>query len=1344
MGTRTNRICRTLLTAVLAVGLLATAVPAAEPQNMIGRQSQNEGILVLPKPGDVTIDGNLDDWDWSGRIWVFADKNVRSRFSAEVAAMWDGEYLYYAAKWRDPTPMFSNIDPAFNPESGWKSDSIQLRVRTEDQASWLTTWYFTKEKMPVLHVAHWKDMRNSRKGQDVRLLKAEPGGIDLGEGAQMAYKAGPDGKSYVQEIRIPWTIIFKDPPKMEPGVVFRMGMEFLWGDPTGETWPIHRYADNMQPEHTSREFYWTAWKAWGDAKLVGEGNVPVRQYVSEEAKVQGTVPIRVELPADAARFTLVIDDEDGKRVRTLGADLDPADYTVERNDETITVQVFWDCLKDLRDYGSRQDNFTPKYELVDPGAYNVSGLYHKGLGAEYEMCFYNPGTPPWETTDGSGAWGADHSAPLRVDRAGERVIVSWAFAEGGDGIIGIGPDRLKQWGEKRGGRFLAANTTHVYAVPASWHLKEEVIIRMSAEDGSYQPFVLDGEARAFELPTRTILNEEAAPKVTGLAATDAVLAVALEGRGIVLLDTESAAVTKEVKLPAAGRLAFGPEGTLYTLADGKVHRVDVDAGTATPVATPGVGTIADLAIDNDGNILVADMGPDSQVKAFSPEGKPVYTCGAKGGRPIRGPFQPEAMMRVSSISVDAKGDVWAVESWNYPRRVSVWNRDGKLVRDYIGNTGYAGTGCFLHDQDPTLGYVGPVEIKLNKADRTWAVSRILWAPDREKGESFPVPTSSHVHPQRFRSDASGQMREYLYTHDARDGGGHVLYMEREDGWKPVSAVCLVGHIFDAFTHHGLITRAPTGDFADLNPRDGVFWNDTNKDGIVQRTECEIVKTKDPGKVNDPKHRGSGPLALNNGWGGRIGTDFVFYCEGVTAYEPIGFDDDGAPRYGAKGMRKLAIDERGDLVPVPEEDRLLCLSWKGYAGPTRLLGIDTKAGAEQWYYPNPFPGVHGSHRATMPKPGLLIGPLKIMGVAKANDEVGHVFMMRGNLGQDFLMTSDGVYVGTMMEDGRLPGLTLPPKEEQLVGMPMEGFSEGGEPFNGWFGRQADGKVRMTTGFARQASMILGVKGLESLQRLEGPTVALDMKAIAEADAANRERAAADQKTPSATVRKFAEAPTIDGKPDEWKDVPAVTISRAGSPESAKVRLAYDDAKLYLLYEVRDASPWVNQGKDHTRLFKTGDALDLQIRTTPGGLDAKRRDPGADDVRLLISKMDKKAVAVLMDPVAPDAPDEEGVRYHSPIMDKDFDRVVLLDNVEAKVQTHGGERYVAEIAVPLAALGLKPQSGQTYAGDIGFISSDAAGMVNSARTYWANKQTNLVNDLPSEAWLYPNMWGELTFE
>jgi hypothetical protein len=1340
-----------LLSLLLALTCLG-APCFAQPRNMIGRQSQNEGLLVLPAPGKVTIDGDLRDWDFSGRIWVFADKDVRQRYSVEVAAMWDDSALYLAAKWKDPTPMYNTIDPEFNPEDGWKSDSWQMRVRT-DRTCWITTWYFTPKQMPVMHVAYWKSEADERAGQEVKVYRAQPGGTDLGGGVEMAYRKDADGQGFVQEIRIPWSVLYRQVPKLAPGLSFRMGHEFLWGDPTGRTWPIHRYADNMQPGVTSREFFWTEREAWGDMKLAAAGRVEPRRYVDDAQRLAGTVPIRLSLPRSAARFTVALNDSTGRRVRNLGGDLAPEDYQLAEEGDTRLVEVKWDCLDD---WG----------RLVEPGTYRAVGLTHAGLGAEYEMCFYNPGTPPWATRDGSGAWGADHAAPQCVARAGEWMMVSWAFAEGGSGIIGIGPDGLKKWGEKRGASALAADDHYVYAITSSWHTQGR-LCRLAKADGSYQPFVLDGKARPLELSLEDLGIAEGAPVggesaggTAALAACAGKLLLATPGGKLAVLEAASARLLKLHHVPGISALAVGagPEGRCYAVQDGKVVSVDLETGRVSAFATPGLAQPAALAVDNDGNVVVADVGPDSQVKAYDTAGKCVYTCGRKGGRPIRGPFDPQGMVRMSSVAMDARGAVWVVENWNFPRRVGVWGRDGKLVRDYLGNTGYGGTGCYLHDQRPALAYCGPIEILLDKAAAAWRVSQVLWVPQAlpvggsagavQTGvECFPIDTGSAMHPQRFTSSASGQPREYLYAHDPRDGGGHVIYMERGGKWQPVSAVCLAGHISGGFDQDGRIIAQPSGEFAGLNALDGVFWNDKNADGRVQRDECTIVPTQDPG---DPPRqpqarRGTTALSLDNGWGGRIGQDLVFYTDGLWRFRPTGFTDDGAPLYAPAGMERFGPEERGDLVPVPEDNLLLCLSFKNYAERTTgMLGIDARTGAVRWSYPNIFPGVHGSHRATMPAPGLLIGPLKICGVADLGGQVGRVFLMRGNLGQDFLMTTDGLYVGAMFQDGRLPGESLPDKEASLRGKPMETFSHGSEPFNGWFGRQADGKVRMTTGFPREAAMVLEVKGLDTLRRLAGPEVTLDREAILKADAANGARALAAAKPKAYTITRLRAAPDARKDPDWWRKLPVMPIERPGLTEKAEARLACDGTNLYAVFDVTDATPWINEGKDLTRLFKTGDAADIQLATSGGGTAAKRSEVAAGDVRIVFAPLEGKPAAVLMRPIDPVAPKDRRVTYHSPVGDKTFDRVEVLSAAQVTVTVQTG-RYHLEAVVPLNALGMAGlAAGQTIRGDVGVIFSDAQGRTDAARIYWSNPNTNLVSDLPLEAWLYPATWGELTFE
>jgi hypothetical protein len=1299
---------------------------------MMGRQSHNVGLPVLPAPGEVTIDGGLADWDFSGRIWVFADYSFRDQYGVEAAAMWDARHLYLAAKWRDPTAMVSHIDPQFNPNDGWKSDSWQIRIRT-DKITHVTTWYYTPKRMPAAHVEFGKSATEAFGGPGAFVVSSA-GGTKLGRGIEMAYRKSEDGRGFVQELQIPWSILFAKRPDIAAGLTLRLGLEFLWGDPTGKTWPSHRYADNLQPGVTAREFYWKNWKLWGDATLAAKGDVPLREYTAAGERPSGTVPVRATIPRDAARFTLVVEDAEGQRVRNLAADFDPADYTVDVEGERRAVEVQWDCLDD---WG----------RLVRAGTYSVRGLTHTGLRAKYDMCFYNPGTPPWRIRDGSGAWGGDHGAPLRVAAAGEWTIVSWPFAEGGSGIIGIGRDDRKKWGEKRGATVLAADARHVYALISSWHVKTPVLCRFAAEDGSYRPFVRDGETLPFELKLSEVLAGVVPGELRAMAARDGLLAMATSEGRLALVGTDPLELTRVFDAPDPSAVAFGPAGELYAVLGGVVHRIQYD-GTRRALRLQGLGKSGPIAVTAEGHLAVADLGLDDQIKVFRPARglfgpsktryEVAWTAGGRGGRARRGPFDPQTLAAVSSIAVDHRGRIWAVESTNTPRRVSVWDRGG-LVRDYVGNTGYAGTGCFLHDQDPTLAYVGPVEVRLDRQKRSWRVSEVTWVPDRARGESFPIDPGSHRHAQRLTSAASGQPREYLFGHD----GPQVVYMKLDGLWRPVSAVCMVAHISGRVNRHNVVEEVPSGEFAGLEAHDGVFWIDKNHDGRVQRYECTIIPTNKPGKLGDGRTRGEPGLPIGNGWGGRIGSDLSFWADGLVRYAPVGFTADGAPIYGVPGMTRYATQERGDLVPVPEEGLLLCLSFKGYAKRTTgMLGVDAATGEVRWSYPNPFPGVHGSHRAPMARPGLLIGPLKICGVARVDERVGRVFVLRGNLGQDAFMTTDGLYVGALFRDGRLPSEALPESSDLLLDMPMHGFSHGSEPFNGWFGRHADGKIRMTTGFARQACMILQVGGLDSIRRFEAGPVRVDNATLVAADAANVARATAPAEAKTLTVARMRTPPTIDGDPREWGKMRPVRIERPGLPDKAAARIAYDARNLYLLFEVQDASPWVNEGLDLQRLFKTGDAVDLQLCTDPRA-KPNRAELLPSDVRVVLSQISSEPAAVLMRPVVVGTKPEDRVRYHSPVGDRYFDRVEHVRKVPVAVKT-GVRSYCLEAAIPLALIGLRPKPGMTLRGDLGFISSDARGMINVARTYWANTQTNLVSDLPHEAWLYPARWGEFQFE
>ena len=1211
--------------------------------------------------------------------------------------MWDRENLYLAAKWADPTPMFSTVDPQFNPDKGWMADAWQLRVKT-DRTMHVTTWFFTPRGEPCVSLSTKPD------GGNPRLLRRLRGG-EFESGMALAYRKDEDGKGFAQEMRIPWEFLYETKPEIAAGLTFRLGNEFLWGDVTGKGWPSHRYADNMQPGVTSREFYWTNWKAWGDLTLGATGNLEPRRYVVQAHRPRGAIPIRATVPAGAVKFTIALDDGRGRRVRNLAGDLLVQDYRVARASSGETVEVLWDGRDDAG-------------EVVTPGTYRVVGLTHRGIGADYEMSYYNPGTPPWLTPDGGGAWGADHVPPRCVTSAGAWVGISWDGAEGGSGIIGIGPDGAKKWGEKRGAHFLAGNAKYLYGILTTGTFGGGAAVhrvcRYAVSDGGYRPFSRNGEELPFELPLRDLVPGEGEVRATALAANDEVIVIATTGGGVVVLDANTATHRRTLRVGKVEHLALDDAGTCVGVVDGAVERIDLSTGTTRPWRARGLETPGPLAIDSDGNLVAFDEGRDLQVKAFTPRGRLAYTCGRRGGRALRGQFEKQGLRPITSVAVDASGNVWTVERGSDPRRVSVWGRDGRLVRDLIGNTAYAGTGSYLAEHDPDAGYIGSLRFRLDRAKRSWELDEILWVPRPEKNEAFPLWSHPHhfSNPGFVESDASGRRRVYLY-HNGQYSRYHAVYMRRGECWKPVAALCLYGEFR---------SQCPKLALSGARDKSVVIWNDANGDGAVQADECTVLDEK---------------ISLDAAWGHSPGADLSIFTRGMTRFSPVRFTADGAPVYGPEGIRRYDRKQSGCFAPVVEENLILCAGTNTYPNACEILGMDLDTGRVRWSYPNPYPGVHGSHRAPMPRPGLLIGPLKICGAADLGGDAGRVFMMRGNLGQDFYMTADGLFVGAMFRDGRLPVEQLPATEAELAGRPFDVYSHGSEPFSGWFGRQSDGVVRMLCGIARESVIVCRVTGLDTIRRLRPAARTVTASEIAAAREDNRRRAAGEREAKAYPIRRTDRDPLRS--PDLWKTFPAMTAGREGSGESATMRLAYDRTNLYARFEVRDRSPWKNAGKDFTRLFKTGDCVDLHLGVVNRG---PHDNPERGDMRIVFASHRGSPTAVLMQ-VVPHGPTKGRRVTYRTGWSRELGNVAVLRDAKVTVDT-SREGYVLAAAIPLAALGIADPAGTTVLGDAGFISGDAAGAINVARTYWANDQTNLVSDEPMEAWLYPAKWGTFTFE
>jgi hypothetical protein len=133
---------------------------------------------------------------------------------------------------------------------------------------------------------------------------------------------------------------------------------------------------------------------------------------SLRAQTQPHPPIAVRFHLDQPAFvTLVIEDEHGVRVRNLVSETRfPAGENV----------LWWDGLDDLgRDPDSAAHGvYRIPGKLVAAGTYTVRGLYRQAIDPKYEFAVYNPGQPPWATTDTSSEWLTNHTPPSSVCFAG--------------------------------------------------------------------------------------------------------------------------------------------------------------------------------------------------------------------------------------------------------------------------------------------------------------------------------------------------------------------------------------------------------------------------------------------------------------------------------------------------------------------------------------------------------------------------------------------------------------------------------------------------------------------------------------------------------------------------------------------------------------------------------------------------------------------------------------------------------------------------------------------------------------------------------------------------------------
>lgn len=209
-----------------------------------------------------------------------------------------------------------------------------------------------------------------------------------------------------------------------------------------------------------------------------------------------------------------------------------------------------------------------------------------------------------------------------------------------------------------------------------------------------------------------------------------------------------------------------------------------------------------------------------------------------------------------------------------------------------------------------------------------------------------------------------------------------------------------------------------------------------------------------------------------------------------------------------------------------------------------------------------------------------------------------------------------------------------------------------------------------------------------------------------------------------AEKLPTPPQLDGAGADWPEGEMQKIVSADG--TASFRLGFDKDNFYAIVEVRDASPLKNSAGRVEELMKGGDAVGFYF----GG-------PGGIEQRVMLAVRDGKNECLVYRPTSEI---KKPYAFSSPVGQADFDYVAPLEGAEwtAKPSANG---YTIEVALPWKSLGLKPS--KKFPFDLQVIFSDAAGTTNVGAV-WAFSNGgpgSTTEDLPTEARLYPETWGQL---
>jgi hypothetical protein len=987
----------------------------------------------------------------------------------------------------------------------------------------------------------------------------------------------------------------------------------------------------------------------------------------------------------ATKVSLAVYDKDGHIVRTC-IGAEPM--------EAGTQTYLWDGLDDYD-------------RPVPAGKYGWKLLTQEGFEQKYVCDVGVSGNPPYQNAAGTGGWVGDYSWPLCVKINEDQVVLSTQRGEAATPTIATDLNGLKKWGAWWGvNRICALYKGMGYSIAGN------MLSRFDAREGKVMPFA-DGRAAN----PMTVGDKPVGAGATAITMLDGTLAV-VSSNALYLVDPVTAAVKETLPLEQGGPgAATGPKGELYIVAGGRIGRYDLKAKTFQPL-TDSLADIGSLACDTAGNLYTCVQGKAMQVWKFSPAGKLLQKIGKEGGRPAAGKFDPAGMLNPVDVAVDRNGHIWVAEAYALPKRFSVWNQDGTLWKDFFGSHAYSSL-AFVDPEKPEDFYVGGVRYRVDYNKGTWAVDRTL------ETINWEIPSST----------AGGKPMHYNFSYGP--------CFATVDGRRFMLGT-------DVFHFHGIGLVEKVGDklvpylFMAEDARK-TSWVDGNNDAQFQPEEVAKIPRYTYMDSHMNLYRTLAPYWAHQG-GGQAWleppTPAVQPFPVVERVRFTGFNAKGAPTWAFDKPEIAATDTYGGAVAngnvsVDDQGRILLLYATGdiqrgqraQSSGHRVVCYDGK-GNKLWEYHN----VHVAFAWTSDpyRPGFIVGAFTTVW-----SSTKRLWGVTGYYGQYFLIDKEtGLFVAALGQDQR----SVYTQDHTMVLT---------ESFNGaMWNDPMTGKAYFTGGDAD--ARVWELKGYEDYKIVDG-NITVNTEQFARAEKNAEQDRLAQQSSlgmlKQLTIGKLTNA-AADGNYREWNGVQPTTIMMADN-RMAQGQIGYDDKCLWLRFQVADESPLRNQATDYRLLFKTGDALDIQVCTDTGKRtegEQNRQEMRVGDARILVTRTkDDKMIATIIRYRTPDKDKPKQHEYVSPVWKETVDEVSELNDLPMHCKAEK-DSYVVEVGVPWSVIGLTPKHGLTLKGDMGVIYGNEGGTKNAVRYLWSDKTpaVGVNNDVPTEMRMHPNDLGTWMLE